>query len=135
MSEEFQRKKRNPILFSKNFYSSAKKSKTKTNNLETDGALRSTLILLLLFGTFIILIAFFGEYGILAFQELKQKEQNLTTAIQTLKNQEQTLLQEIDALKNNPEYIESLARKELGLVRKNEVIYFLLETTPSSEKQ
>ncbi len=135
MSEEFQRKNQNSILFSKNFYSSAEKSKTQAKTTEPDGSSRSTLILFLLFGTFIILIAFFGEYGILAFQELKQKEQNLTTAIQTLKNQEQSLLQEIDALKNNPEYIESLARKELGLVRKNEVIYFLLEMPPSSEKQ
>ena len=134
MSEQFQRKKRDPILFSKNFYSPAEKAKPKEKNTETDGLLRSTLILFLLFGTFIILIAFFGEYGILAFRGLEQKEQNLTEEIQTLKKQEQNLLQEIDALKNNPEYIESLARKELGLVRKDEVIYFLPEKT-SSEKQ
>ena len=134
MSEQFQRKKRNPVLFSKNFYSSAEKPKAKEKNPEPEGWLRSTMILFLLFGTFIILIALLGEYGILEFQRLQQKEETLIEEIHTLKKQEQALLQEIDALKNNPEYIEALARKELGLVRKNEVIYFLPETTSPEKK-
>ena len=126
MPEPFQKKKRNPVLFSKNFYST-EKPKAKEKTPETEGWLRSTLILFLLFGTFIILIAFLGEYGILEFQKLQQNQERLTEEIQNLNKREKALLQEIDALKNNPEYIEALVRKELGLVRKNEVIYFLPE--------
>ncbi len=128
-SEHPSKKKKSLIHFSKNFHSPPYQSKVHRKTSETDGALRSTLILFLLFGTFIILIAFLGEYGILAYQHLKEKEQKLVEEIDSLKNKEQALLQEIDALQNNPDYIESLARKELGLVRKNEVVYFLPATT------
>ncbi|MBF0279904.1 MAG: septum formation initiator family protein [SAR324 cluster bacterium] len=130
MAEQYKRKKPNPVLFNKNYYTIPEKTKSNEKSPETEGLLRSSLTLFLLFGTFIILIAFFGEYGILSFRELEQKRQNLTAEIQALKEREQNLLHEIDALKNNPEYIESLARKELGLVRKDEVIYFLPEESP-----
>ena len=35
--------------------------------------------------------------------------------------------EEIDALKTNPAYIELIARKQLGLVRTGEVIFYLPE--------
>ena len=34
-------------------------------------------------------------------------------------------LEEINALKTNPEYIELIARKNLGLVHASELIYYL----------
>jgi cell division protein FtsB len=37
----------------------------------------------------------------------------------------------IERLKNDPEYIESIARKELGMIQKGEVI---LKPTPSGDE-
>ena len=122
----YQKRNQNPILFPRQFKTPAaqtKKSQEKSSDAEK--WLGLTLILFLLSGTFIILISLLGEYGVLAFQDLKQNEQQLNERIQILTQKEQKLLQEIDALKNNPDYIEALARKELGLIRKDEVIYFL----------
>ncbi|MBF0287300.1 MAG: septum formation initiator family protein [SAR324 cluster bacterium] len=133
-SEHPYKKKKSLVHFSENFQSSPFQSKEHRKTSEADGALRSTLILFLLFGSFIILIAFLGEYGIFAYQEVKEKEQKLVKEIAALKRKEQTLLQEIDALQNNPDYIEALARKELGLVHKNEVVYFLPATTATVDK-
>lgn len=140
MAEQYRKKNKNPVLFSRQFYTPVSDTpKSSDKSAESDSWLSSTLILFLLFGIFIILIAFLGEYGILAFQDLKQKEQKLIEEIQSLKKREQALLEEIDALQNNPEYIETLARKELGLIRPDEVIYFLPEKPsfekPASEKE
>ncbi len=122
----YQKRNQNPVLFSRQFYSPvAQINNSNEKSLEVEKWLGLTLVLFLLSGTFIILIAFLGEYGILAFQDLKQREQQLNERIQTLTQKEQKLLQEIDALKNNLDYIEALARKDLGLIRKDEVIYFL----------
>lgn len=124
----YQKRNKNPILFSHQFKDPA----ALTNNIQekssdTDKWLGLTLVLFLLSGSFIILIALLGEYGVLAFQDLKQNEQHLIERIETLYQKEQKLLREIDALQNNFDYIEALARKELGLIRKDEVIYFLPE--------
>ena len=126
MATQYRKKNQNPILFSHKFYTKTSSANPSPNKPETsDGGLASSLVVFVLFGVFIILIAFLGEYGIFAFQDLKQKKQTLIEEIEMLKKKEQMLLQEIDALKNNPEYIEALARRELGLVRADEVIFFL----------
>jgi len=46
-------------------------------NTEFNKSLRSTLIIFLLSGAFIILIAFLGEYGILTQQSIKKEEVEL----------------------------------------------------------
>ena len=122
----YQKRNKNPILFSRQFKDPAALTNNfKDKSSDSDKWLGLTLVLFLLSGSFIILIALLGEYGVLAFQDLKQNEQHLIERIETLYQKEQKLLREIDALQNNFDYIEALARKELGLIRKDEVIYFL----------
>ena len=124
----YQKRNKNPILFSRQFKDpAALTNNIKEKSSDSDKWLGLTLVLFLLSGSFIILIALLGEYGVLAFQDLKQNEQHLIERIETLYQKEQKLLREIDALQNNFDYIEALARKELGLIRKDEVIYFLPE--------
>lgn len=136
MPAQYRKKNQNPVLFSQQLQAPAAKTKSPNRPESPDGGLVSFLVVFLLFGVFIILIAFLGDYGIFAFQDLQQKKEKLVAEIQTLKNKEQALLEEIHALKNNPEYIEVLARKELGLVRPDEVIFFLPKSPPASaEKQ
>ena len=122
----YQKRNKNPILFSRQFKDpAALTNNIKDKSSDSDKWLGLTLVLFLLSGSFIILIALLGEYGVLAFQDLKLNEQHLIERIETLYQKEQKLLREIDALQNNFDYIEALARKELGLIRKDEVIYFL----------
>ena len=39
------------------------------------------------------------------------------------------MTEEIAALKTNPAYVELIARKQLGLVRTGEVVFYLPEST------
>ena len=52
----------------------------------------------------------------------KEKEKS-GVLIEELKEKNKELITEIRRLKGDPRYLESVARRELGLVRENEVIY------------
>ena len=52
----------------------------------------------------------------------KEKEKS-GVLMEELKEKNKELIAEIRRLKGDPQYLESVARKELGLVRENEVIY------------
>lgn len=76
------------------------------------------LLILMLIG-----VAFFGKKGILfAINSNRQKEQ-LQRQIQDLELVNQNLRKEIEALRSDPRYVEAIARKELGMVRPDELVY------------
>jgi cell division protein FtsB len=52
----------------------------------------------------------------------KEKEES-GILVEELKEKNRELIAEIRRLKGDPQYLQSVARKELGLVRENEVIY------------
>jgi cell division protein FtsB len=74
---------------------------------------------ILLFLSFTI----FGERGLLRIYHLNQEKDEILARATQLKAENDQLKREIEALKTDRRYIESLARKDFGLVRKNEVIY------------
>lgn len=84
-----------------------------------------TMVLIAGFGAVMILISVVGSYGILATNRLETREQLLKKSLAEMLSQKNIMQEEIYALSTNPEYIELTARKELGLVRKGELIYFL----------
>ena len=70
-------------------------------------------------------ISVVGDYGLLSTNGLVQRKHVLEQHLKELKNNELLMREEIYALKKSPEYIEALARRELGFVRKEEKIYLL----------
>ena len=81
-----------------------------------------SLITLTLLGVIIAWLAF-GERGFIHLYQMEKERQAYLEKIRELERANQELLEEIDRLRNDKEYIESEARKELGLVRENELIY------------
>ena len=72
---------------------------------------------------FILFFTVFGDKGLLRIYELKQDKFKIEArATQTHQENEQ-LKREIVALKSDKRYLESIARRDLGLVRSNEIIY------------
>lgn len=65
----------------------------------------------------------YGERGFLQLYRMEQERQVSLEKIRTLERQNQRLLEEINRLRTDKAYIESVARRELGLVKENEVIY------------
>ncbi len=71
------------------------------------------------------LVGVVGDYGVLATSRLNDQDLRLRHEMQEMRVQEQELLAEVQALRTSPEYIDFLARRDLGLVKLDELIYYL----------
>ena len=72
---------------------------------------------------FILFFTVFGERGLLRIYHLNKDRQELQKNAEVLKAENEDLKKEIEALKSDRRYLESIARKDFGLVRPNEIIY------------
>ena len=78
-----------------------------------------------------LMISVIGNYGIMATNRLEAHEQKLVQKLESMELEKLLMAEEVDALKTNPAYIELIARKQLGLVRSGELIFFLPESIES----
>jgi cell division protein FtsB len=76
------------------------------------------IILLLLLG-----LAFFGDKGLVKTWQAKQQRDELLQEVRLLEETNIALRQEIEALRSDRRYLEGIARRELGMVRDDELIY------------
>ena len=84
---------------------------------------------------FLALIALwlgFGERGFFHLYQMEKERQAHIQRIQKLEQENRVLLEEINRLREDKTYVESLARRELGLIKEGEVLYrFMREDDPS----
>jgi len=72
---------------------------------------------------FILFFTVFGDKGLLRIHELMQDKEKVEAHLSEIRSDNEKLKREILALKTDRRYLESIARKDFGLVRSNEVIY------------
>ncbi|MDD2367287.1 MAG: septum formation initiator family protein [Desulfuromonadaceae bacterium] len=72
---------------------------------------------------FILFFTVFGDKGLLRIFELKQDKEKIEARLNESRNDNEKLKCEIVALTSDRRYLESIARKDFGLVRSNEVVY------------
>jgi cell division protein FtsB len=72
---------------------------------------------------FILFFTVFGERGLLRIHHLQQEKQELQQRAEELKGENEKLKREIEALQSDRRYLESIARRDFGFVRANEIIY------------
>lgn len=72
---------------------------------------------------FILFFTVFGDRGLLDIYSLKREQQEVLKQVEALKSENDKLKREIEALKSDRRYLESIARKDFGLVKPNEIIY------------
>lgn len=72
---------------------------------------------------FILFFTVFGDKGLLRIYELKQDKSRIEARLADSRSDNEKLKHEIVALQSDRRYLESIARKDFGLVRSNEVIY------------
>lgn len=70
-----------------------------------------------------LLLIFFGENTLLELNRLKKDKNVLIKKNEELVQQNDIMYNEIDRLKHDPKYIENVARQELGMIGKNEIIF------------
>jgi len=83
------------------------------------GMLLGTAVLLMIALLFFIV---FSERGLAELSLSKKERDRIKAHNQNLTQENLTLGVEIDRLKNDPHYIESVARKEYGMIGQNEIV-------------
>jgi cell division protein FtsB len=71
----------------------------------------------------LLLIIVFGEKGLVDLQLMKQEHSRIHNKNEELTDKNARFYREIDRLKNDPDYVEDVAREELGMVGEKEVIF------------
>ncbi len=61
----------------------------------------------------------------LSLRNLTQRQEELQGDIEKYSSQNDLLKGQIELIETNPEYLEGIARKELGLIRDGETVYIL----------
>lgn len=82
---------------------------------------------------FIVSWLAFGDRGFVYLYRMDQERQEYLERIKNLEATNQELRDEINRLQYDKEYIEATARKELGLLKENEVIYKFTEEDKNSK--
>ena len=79
-------------------------------------------LLVLFFGLIIGWLGF-GERGFFHLYKMEKEREVYLHRIGKLEQENQSLLEEIKRLRTDKAYIESLARRELGLLKEDEILY------------
>ena len=85
---------------------------------------RKKLNILLIFFILMIIWLIFGNRGIYNLWKLKKEKKIYLEKVIKLEEENRRLMQEIDRLKHDPEYIEAVIRREIKMVRDNELIVY-----------
>jgi cell division protein FtsB len=72
----------------------------------------------------------FGDHGLVHLYRKEMERQTYVDTIRQLAEENQTMLEEINRLRTDMDYVESVARKELNLIKENEIIYRFEKNNP-----
>ena len=85
------------------------------------GKIKYFLLALVVLG--ITYFTVFGDHGILELRKMKQEETKIKAMAEAVKAENEKLKEEIKLLKEDEDYIEKVAREEMGLAQKDEIVY------------
>ena len=71
----------------------------------------------------LLLVVILGDKGWLELRRLQHAHQSLIKGNAVLTVENSKMYEKIDRLKDDPAYIEDIARRELGMIRSNELIF------------
>ena len=77
----------------------------------------------------------FGQNGLLDLYKMQTGKENNLTVLKDLRGKNKVLAYEIRRLLEDQKFFESVARRELGLVRENEVIFRIKEDEKGTVKR
>ncbi len=79
----------------------------------------SLIFAILLLWCFIV----FGDKGIIRIIQLRRERDRIIAEVNRLQEENNRLNEEIKRLREDPRYLESVARRDLGLVKDNEILF------------
>jgi cell division protein FtsB len=81
-----------------------------------------TIYLPILVVSAMFLLIFFGDKGLMDLKTMKMKKERILQKNDVLVQKNLSLHQSVVRLKDDPAFIENVARKDLGLIKENEII-------------
>lgn len=84
---------------------------------------KKTLLYSLLIISVVGAWSIFGPYGALKYYRVTRELHEIMAHNEQLREANTALQQEVNKLKHDPVYLEEVARRQSGLIKKNEVIY------------
>jgi len=84
---------------------------------------KGLLIFVLFFMVVVGLLAFFGEKGVVHLLRLKKELARIQERNLKIEEENQRLREEVRRLREERRYIEEIARRELGMVKEDEIVY------------
>lgn len=92
---------------------------------------RRSIHLLLIFVTVVLVVdALVGEKGLMESMRARQQYREVSASLDAIKRENVQLLEEARRLKEDPQAIEALARKDLGLIRPGELLFIIKDEKP-----
>ena len=91
--------------------------------MNTGNKILLSFAILALFSMLLFIV--FNEYGLADLRLLKQERDQLLQKNAQLEKENLSMYRQIDRLKNDLKFIESVARQELGMVGKDEIVFNL----------
>jgi len=85
---------------------------------------------LLFLGCLLFLDALVGEKGLVENLKARQQYQSLARSLERLKGENERLQREVELLRKDPDTIESIARRELGLMKPGEKLFIVKDAEP-----
>lgn len=82
----------------------------------------------------ILFFTVFGERGLLHIHHLKEDHTLLDTQLKTIRKENEQLKREIEALRSDRQYLETIARRDFGLVKPGEVVYRFMTSSQQINK-
>jgi cell division protein FtsB len=87
----------------------------------------------LIFVTIVLLVdALVGEKGFMEMLRARRRSQEVAGGLETARRENARLREEVRQLSEDPAVIESVARKDLGLIRPGEVLVILKDAKPAA---
>lgn len=68
-------------------------------------------------------LALFGEKGVVKIVQLRLQRDRILSDVSQLRNENKRLREEVRRLREDPRYLESVARRDLGLIKENEILF------------
>lgn len=97
-------------------------------NFHRNSIIGGALVGLISLMLWLMLWSVFGDDGLMELNRLREKEQTMVQHNEILAKENVSLYRTILRLKSDPTYIESVARNELGMIGKDDVIIIMPST-------
>ena len=92
---------------------------------------RRTIHFLLVFVTIVLVVdALVGEKGLIETLRARREYRDVARSLESLRRENSRLRENVRRLNEDPAAIESVARKELGLIRPGELLFVIKDAKP-----